>query len=744
MKKILLFAFAAVFSLTKTNAQTPITCAAAHTQQTGTATVTGIILNGSELGTTTRYIQDATGGLALYSGTALSGVNRGDSIKVSGTLSTFSGLLELGTLTINSTSSGHSLPAANVISAATGFTIANEGTLVRLNGVTFSATGTFSGNANYTFTQGSTTEDIRINNASNLVGTAIPSGTVDIVGILSENASSGGATVFQLLPRDLNDIIYPGNPPILTTGLVQKNITQTSFSVNFNTQLNGTTIIKYGLTPTALTQTVNSATMTTVHSQNLTGLTPATIYYVQGLSVSSTNDTSKSLVTAMATESNSSGRIKVYFNNPIDATKAQHGNVAQYLNNTFDDTLIAFINSAQSTLDVTIYNVDNNLNVITALNNAYNNGITLRVICDSNNTSVSNYNLINTPNKSWSHNHSSQSAIMHNKFIVKDVSSPTLAEVWTGSTNWTQQQLTSDRNNIITIQDQSLARGYTVEFEEMYSGGKYGTNKGDNTPHEYIIGGKRIEQYFSPTDNVGGKIKTALASANYDVYTGVYAYTKTDVAYTIYDSAFKSNNAYVAGIIDDVTDTAVAKIYNKIRANASLFYTGSGLFHHKYGIIDPNDACSDPMVITGSANWSNGGFGANDENVLIVHDSTIANLYYQEFAQRFTDEGHTVQNMAYKTCGGGGTIGINEINPAITAQLFPNPSQENTTLLLNENAGSKGWVSICDITGKELMHINFNNQSKIEIAANNLNNGIYLVNVNTEKGKRTLKWVLSK
>ncbi len=77
-------------------------------------------------------------------------------------------------------------------------------------------------------------------------------------------------------------------------------------------------------------------------------------------------------------------------------------------------------------------------------------------------------------------------------------------------------------------------------------------------------------------------------------------------------------------------------------------------------------------------------------------------------------------------------------------QLFPNPSQDNSTLLLNENAGSKGVVSICDIAGKELMHINFNNQNRIEMASANLQSGIYLVNVNTEKGRTTLKWVLNK
>jgi len=49
-----------------------------------TVTVSGVVTNGEELGTI-RYMQDHTAGIAVYS-TEMSGVQRGDSVTVTGTL----------------------------------------------------------------------------------------------------------------------------------------------------------------------------------------------------------------------------------------------------------------------------------------------------------------------------------------------------------------------------------------------------------------------------------------------------------------------------------------------------------------------------------------------------------------------------------------------------------------------------------------------------------------------------------
>ena len=61
-------------------------------------TITGIVTNGSELGPI-RYIQDNTGGMALYDPTTLANAQRGDEITVTGTLVDYNGLMEMNPVT---------------------------------------------------------------------------------------------------------------------------------------------------------------------------------------------------------------------------------------------------------------------------------------------------------------------------------------------------------------------------------------------------------------------------------------------------------------------------------------------------------------------------------------------------------------------------------------------------------------------------------------------------------------------
>ena len=80
---------------------------------------------------------------------------------------------------------------------------------------------------------------------------------------------------------------------------------------------------------------------------------------------------------------------------------------------------------------------------------------------------------------------------MHNKFIIGDADHVESAFVLTGSTNFTTGNFESDLNNIIVLEDQSLARAYELEFEEMWgaegmmpdaANAKFGADKTWNTP----------------------------------------------------------------------------------------------------------------------------------------------------------------------------------------------------------------------------------------------------------------------
>lgn len=217
MKRILTTLTAAFFSLSMT---AQVNIADARTFGIGqTVTVTGIATNGSELGSI-RYLQDGTAGIAGYGG-PITGVNRWDSITVTGPLIEFAGLLEISTVT-NVVNHGQ----ANVIPAPLQIpiTAANEtieSELVEIQNVTFVQTGNFAGNTTYQITDGTNTLDVRINTTTNIDGTPIPTGPITITGLVGQYNAN-----YQIVPRDLNDIVAYVAP-----------------GIEINVQLDGTTVL---------------------------------------------------------------------------------------------------------------------------------------------------------------------------------------------------------------------------------------------------------------------------------------------------------------------------------------------------------------------------------------------------------------------------------------------------------------------------------------------------------------------
>ncbi|MEI8136844.1 MAG: T9SS type A sorting domain-containing protein [Bacteroidota bacterium] len=94
--------------------------------------------------------------------------------------------------------------------------------------------------------------------------------------------------------------------------------------------------------------------------------------------------------------------------------------------------------------------------------------------------------------------------------------------------------------------------------------------------------------------------------------------------------------------------------------------------------------------------------------------------------------------------------GITEVKKQIgTVGLFPNPTNDVTTLMIDANSASSLNVAIYDVTGK-LVSTPVQNQNvvigenKFTINTSMLNNGVYFVTLNTINGKETVKLVVSK
>lgn len=740
MKKSITLALVFLGITTITDAQNTIL--EARNMIKGRVTVKGIVTTNAEFGTI-RYFQDNTAGIAAY-GPMVSAVKMGDSVTISGSLKEYGGLLEIDTLTsVIVRSSGNPVPEPIVITPAqVGETY--EGRLVQVNNVTFTdAGGTFAGNKTYKINANGESVNIFVKTGqADIVGQPIPGGLVNLTAISSQyfNAYNSPPPGYQLLPRTIADI-HKTSAIYLTTILSNTNYTKTELDFSWSTNITGTTEMFYG--PTAATVRSNQASGTagsTSHSISLSGIASGQITWVQAFSVNA-SDTAFSGIIPFATISNSSGDIKSYFNTPVDISYSSGVN-AVYLNQVIDDTLIKYINRAKSTIDFVIYNINNSgiSNISTALNAAATRGVTVRVIgCGTtanlglNELAGSNMHLLKGPNEN------NRNGLMHNKFLLFDTESadPNDPLIWTGSTNLTTQNVNLDANNVIIIQDQSLARAYKIEFEEMWGSttstpnavnARFGSTKKNNTPHEFTVNGKRIECYFSPSDGVNTKIIQAINTTDSDLNIATMLLTRDEIASAIASSKTAGN---IVNMLTDASGTNGATVNTTLLAALGttnyVYYGNSGTMHNKYMIVDQYNPASDPLVLTGSHNWSGGADTDNDENTLIIHDATLANIYYQNFVTLFTASNGILTGLS-----------TNKAQDRNRLLVYPNPVQNgNVKVSFTVPSAEKGTIQLIDITGKVL----FEKSSWLNTGENMLNytfpasyKGMYFLKIKTTNG----------
>ena len=644
MKKILLLIPVALLYLDLSGQVIDIS--EARSKPVGTVvTISGIITNSGELGII-RYIQDQTAGIGVYSYNLSLEADLGDSVTVTGTLKNYNNLLELDPVsswTVHS--SGHDLPEPILVTISE-LNDNNEGMLVKIENVLFTNGGAVFSGGTYSFSSGGNSCQIYVRtNDSPLVGEIIPSQPVTLIGINSQFYDN-----YQVLVRSYADLI-PGSTIYLTSVLTMNNLSQEGFDLQWTTNIAGSTELFYGNTPDLELGFLSGTGNTTNHNISITGRDPSELLYVQAFSVSG-EDTARSSVVLFITQSASSGEMKVYFNRSVDTTVSE-GSKAVQLYEAIDDTLISYINRAKYSVDFTIYNYNTfGISDITAaLNAAHNRGVEVRIISDMNMEDNAGWDDLDPEIGriiSPVENYNAGIGIMHNKFIVFDALStdPMDPLVWTGSTNFTTDQINEDANNVIIIQDQSLAKTYRIEFEEMFgntglqpdtSKARFGNKKINNTPHEFIIGGSRVESYFSPSDGTNAKIEETIKTADYGLYVNTMIITRDFLASAIASRANAGVNTKV--IVNSESESNVGNVISILQVLGINFkdYTGTGILHNKTMIVDPFHPEADPLVLTGSHNWSSSADIRNDENSLIIHNEDIANIYYQEFVERFKD-----------------------------------------------------------------------------------------------------------
>ena len=673
-----------------------------------TVTITGIVTNGDALGPI-RYVEDPTAGLAIYDlsgNNYLANVVRGDSITITGDLVDYNGLLEL-----NPTSAAiiHSSNYSVTPQLLTPIQIGEdtESELIQIDNVLFNNGGALFTVGTHDFNSNGESGKIYVRAGSSLENLMIPMGPVTLIGISSQYTFSVPANDgYQILPRDTVDIIQSGNI-VFTSAVDQSNITTTSFDLSWSVSSNSTTNCNYGTT-TALGTILNNGGSTISHSISLTGLSPATFYYVQCYSVDGL-DTSFSNIGIYSTASLSSGKIRPYFNHSVDNSFST-GTNAQDIGSGFADTIAAYMDLAQSTLDICVYNASSSI-IANAINAAYNRGVAVRYIADDDAANIM-LSSLNT-NIPITYRDPSPAGIMHNKFIIVDANSTNNSWVLGGSTNWTNpSNLLNDYNNMIFIQDEAIAKAYTLEFDEMW-GGVFGTHKLDNTPHKFITNGKLIEVYFSPSDQTTSHILKTIENVDNTLEFGMLSFTRDDLGQAVIDKDIQFGVS-ARGIIEqeNITGSEFATLSAAsvdVRSHQGIAHQ----LHHKYLITDANAINSDPTVLTGSHNWSNNAENNSDENTLIIHDPLIANIYLQEFEQRWCE----------LQAGGCATTDISELID-VEFSIFPNPSEGEINILSSLDIEQ---INVYSLDGRLL---SIQNTNPIYIKTK----GIYLIKTITERG----------
>jgi len=470
-----------------------------------------------------------------------------------------------------------------------------------------------------------------------------------------------------------------------------------------------------------------SNTSNTIFSINQ--VNPSDLYRVE-YTLKNNKSTTPS-TTTIAAKSASTGTMTVYFNHPVDIAYAQTQQAVN-LSNTLVNMLISYINNCVATMDIAIYDSYSpsaTSGIAGAINAAYARGVQVRVIYDGSTSSVM-IPLLNAAIPRLPSPTTSTYGIMHNKFVIFDANNidANVPFVWTGSTNWTTSQIDGpDKNSVIIIQDQSLALAYKIEFEEMWgsstltpntANSKFGPHKTDNTPHNFIIGGKNVESYFSPSDGTTAKIVSAINSANSDIEVAVMDLTRTDCSSAIitkYNGGVSNSNVLVDS--NNPTGNQIVTLQAALPTNHAQVYSGSGIMHHKFMVVDNYNSTSDPLVLVGSHNWSTSAETKNDENTLIVHDANIANQYYQAFAYLF------------ELAGGVITPPLSTISATYQdglLKIYPNPNNGLLHLFANQTIDHLD-INIVDILGKKISSAKYDLFTQNTIDISNQPSGMYFI-----------------
>jgi phosphatidylserine/phosphatidylglycerophosphate/cardiolipin synthase-like enzyme len=285
-----------------------------------------------------------------------------------------------------------------------------------------------------------------------------------------------------------------------------------------------------------------------------------------------------------------------------------------------DEDLAAALDAARLSIDMAIYDLDL-WSIRDALLAAHERGVPVRLVVESDNAGGAELSQLAAAGIPLVADTSPN--FMHHKFVVIDG-----YEVWSGSSNFTVGDMYGNRNNVIVLRSELLAQDYTAEFDEMFSYSLFGEASRADTPHPLIaLGDSRVEIYFSPDDGVRDRLVALIGAAQHSVRFLAFTFTSDELAEALAQT--QRRGAQIAGVMDEGQLNNTGGEFDFFRESGidvRIDPPGSNL-HDKVLIID------EAIVVTGSYNFSNNAEYRNDENVLVIYDSQLAQQYLNHFEE---------------------------------------------------------------------------------------------------------------
>jgi len=318
--------------------------------------------------------------------------------------------------------------------------------------------------------------------------------------------------------------------------------------------------------------------------------------------------------------------LTVYFSDP---------NPPDNLGKGIDQNVKKAIDSAASTIDVASFDL-NLPDLVNALAAASKRGVRVRVVYDGENGNL-DLNNEATGNKNFLAIRVLKAAkvglvdggrsngLMHNKMVIIDGKI-----LFIGSWNLSYNDTYRNNNNLLKITSARLIANYQAKFNEMYVDKQFGTQAEVKAPNpSFEVSGVRVENYFSPEDEVLSHLLELVGSAKKSIHFMAFTYTQKDLAAAMIARA--KAGVKVQGVFENrgasqgaMPDLFCAKLPVQVDGNK---YT----MHHKVIILDG------VTVITGSYNFTNSADESNDDNVLIIHSPALAARYEKEYQRIYAE-----------------------------------------------------------------------------------------------------------